>query len=440
MKKASCLLILLILLLWSCATYQPPPPSFYLGSLPQAMVAELSLDERILLEDAWKNLRQGKGNKAKSIISKLGSRSPFYNTGLGYAYYLLNEFQNAEKFFQAALADHPDMILTHLGLAQIYQATEREDLAFAEYREVLKREPDNPWAKTKYESIKDQRTQDALSEAKIYLAEGNTENSRAAYLKALYYSPAATEAHLALADIYKKENNLRNALVHLKAASTNEPQNTEILKIYGDALFQAEEHKKSLEIYERIQELEPGNQEIKTRLEMVKNRLGIFELPSQYDEIRFSDAVSNEGMAALLGIKLKDILEEPSENPPIIIDIATSWASKFILKMTSLNILDVYPNHTFQPKKIITRAKMAEILIRLIDHLIKKGYKFIQQIPPEKIQLTDVTADNYYHQPIIRIISYDIMTLSQDKSFQPDLPVSGEESIRLLNIILALIQ
>lgn len=58
----------------------------------------------------------------------------------------------------------------------------------------------------------------------------------------------------------------------------------------------------------------------------------------------------------------------------------------------------------------------------------------------EKIQISDVSPENYYYQPILRIISHDIMNLSADRTFNPDLPVSGQESVRLLNIILALVK
>lgn len=439
-KKIFFIFLPLTLLLCSCATYQTPAPSLYIGNLPPSIVSELSLDERILTEEAWKNLKEGKGNKAKKIISKLGSESPFYYVGLGYVYYLLNDRRAAEEFFKASLRDYPNMTLNHFGLAQIYQEIGDEELAFVEYREILKREPENPWAKSKYENIKIRKTGETLSEANSFLASGNLERSKAAFLKALYYSPMSTEAHLNLANIYKKEKNYQTALVHLKTACFNEPENVEIQKDYAETLFMAGENKKSLDIYEKLNELEPGNKKIEERLQTIKNRLGIYELPSQYNSIQFSEAVSKEEMAALIGIRFKNILKETPGKPPIIIDISTSWASNFILKTASLGIIDVYPNHTFQPKKIITRAEMAEILLSLIDRLKKEGYNFIQQIPPEKIQISDVSPDNYYYQPIVLIISYDIMTFSLDKIFNPDLPVSGHECIKFLNIIEALIK
>jgi Tfp pilus assembly protein PilF len=438
--KKTFYLLLLIPLFWSCATYQPPPPSLYIEDLPQVTVAELSLEERIITEEAWSNLKQGKGNKARKIISKLEPESSFYYVGLGYSYLLLKEFQASENSFKNALQDYPEMALIHIGLAQVYQEKGRENLAFAEYREVLKREPEHSWVKQEYEILKNKKTEEALNEAKASHSEGDTERSKEAYNKALYYSPKNTESHLALAEIYIKENKLQNALTHLRTASSNEPNNKEILKKYGEVLFQAERHTKSLEIYEKLQKLEPQNEEIKGKIETLKNRLGIFELPSQYNSIVSREAVSREEIAALLSVKFKEILGEPSSPPPIIIDIATSWASKFILLITSFEIMEVYPNHTFLPKKIVKRAETAKILLQLINYLKEKGYRFIQQIPPEKIQLSDVSQDNFYYRSIIQMVSYDIMGLSPERSFKPDLPVSGAESTKLLNIILALIK
>lgn len=440
MVKKLLSLFFFFIIFWSCATYQPLPPSLHIGDLPQSIVTDLSLDERILTEEAWNNLKQGKGKKAKKIISKLGTESPFYYVGLGYASFLLNNLPESEIFLKKALQNYPEMILVHTGLAQVYQKTGRDDLAFSELREALKSEPDNPWARQAYETLKDRKTEEALNEAEIFLAQGNTEKTKESYLKALYYSPQSTRTHLALADIYKKENNLKSALVHLKAANQNEPKNKKILRMYGETLYEAGQYPKGLEIYEKLLDFEPDNKETINRVEAIKNRLGIFELPSQYDAIPASEAISKEEIAALLGVKLKDFLEDPSTQPPIIIDISTSWASKYILKTASLGLLDVYSNHTFQPKKIVTRAEMAEILFRLINYLKRRGSRFIQQIPPNKIQISDISPQHIYYQPILQIVSYDIMGLSADRAFNPDLPISGQESGRLLDIILALIK
>jgi Tfp pilus assembly protein PilF len=438
-KKIS-LIFFLFLWSWSCVTLQPPPPSIYIENLPQSITTELTLEERIAAEEAWKNLRLGNASKAQKTIIRLGVDSPIYYVGLGYVYFLLDDLLTAEEGFKAAIKHSPNLTLAHLGLAQLYQKTGQEDEAFSELREVLKREPSHPWAKQEFTTLKTKKTGDFLDQAKAFRAEGNIEKSKEAYLKALYYSPESTEAHLALSEIYKKANDLKSVLVHLRAANANEPSNKKILAEYAEALFKAEQYLKGLEIYENLQELEPQNKEIQERIESIKNKLGIFELASQYNIIPASVAVSREEVAALLAVKFKGILEDPVAKNPIVTDISTSWASKYILKVTSLGILDVYANHTFEPKKTVTRAEMAEILLRLIDFLKKKGYKLIQQFSPERIQISDVAPDNYYYPLIAQIIAYQIMDLSPQKTFSPEQSLSGPEAIKILDIVLALVK
>lgn len=429
-----------MLISWSCVTYQPPPPSLYIEKLPPSQVAELSLNQRLFIEDAWKNLKQGKIKKAQEMFSQLEEENPFHHVGLGYTCLVENNYSAAENHFQKALQNYPDMVTAHLGLSQLYKKTGQEDKMFTQYREILKRKPNHPWVKPKYEAIKKRKTKQYLEEAQTYLSQGNKEKSKQAFRKALFYSPNSIEAHLALARLYQKEGELDNALVHLKTASNNQPENVEILKTYGETLLQANKFKKSLEVYKKIAQLQPSNKEVQERIESLKNRLGIFELPPQYESIPTTEAVTKEQVAALIDVKFKNILGELPDNPPIIIDVSTSWASESIIHMASLGILDIYPNHTFQPKKIITRAEMAEILYRLINQLEKKGYHLIRQFSPEKIKFSDVAPDNYYYQPILHILSYDLMELTPNQEFNPELPVSGQKTINLLDLILNLIE
>ena len=440
MKKTIAIVFVLTCLYWSCVSPQAISPTLYVENLPQTIIAEMSLDERILTEEAWSDLKDGEGERAKKKFMKLGTESALYYAGLGYALYLLEDTKSAEDFFKASLQFYPDLVLIHVGLAQIYEETGREDSAFSEYRSILKIESEHSWAKPRYESFKNSKTADALREGRQLYSAGQTERSKSSYLKALFYSPASPDAHFALALIYRDENSLQNALLHVKAANATNPSSGEILTVYGDILFDLQDFTNSLQIYEKVLEKEPDNKQILERIEVLKNRLGLFELPSQYENIPNRQSISREDIAALMAVKFKDVLEAPSAKPPIIVDIATSWAARYILELASLGLLDVYSNHEFLPQETISRAQLAETLVRLIMYLEQRGKKFIQQIPPERIQIADVTPSNYYFRPILAILAYDIMALSVDKKFRPNDPVSGAEAIRLFNIIAALIR
>ncbi len=429
-----------ILTLWSCVSVPPPPPSFHIENLPPSLDAGLSLEERIAIDEAWTSLKEGRGDKAQKIFSRLDSRSPAAAVGLGYAYFLNNDLQAAEESFKRAIESSPEIPAARIGLAQLYLKTGQNEKALVELREVIKNDPEHPWAKKEYEDLRSRITEELSAQAEADLQQGLIEKSKGAYLKALFYDPESVSANLALAAIYKKENNLSSSLVHLKAASENAPKNKQILKDYAATLLQAGQAGRSLEAYERLLEQDPNSKEVLGRIEELKNKLGIYELPSQYNSIPAAEAISREDIAALIVVKFKEVLAGTTANPPIIVDITTSWASNFILKATALGILDVYDNHTFLSRKMVTRAEMAEILMRLVNFLKQKGTRFIQQFEPDKIQIADVSPDNYYFQPITQVIAYEIMNLNAQKLFRPEEGLSGQEAVGILDILLALIK
>jgi tetratricopeptide (TPR) repeat protein len=440
MIRKTSLVVCLALLLGACATMRPLPPSFYVENLPPDKISQLSLEDRIIVEEAWTRIKRGDAKAAEKLVAKMGPKNPFYVVSLGYVSFMNDQVRSAEAYFKQELGTSPDSTLAHAGLAQIYLKTGQDDLAFNEYMEVLKKDPENPWALKEYESLKALKTDQHLREARTDLAAGNTEQAKGAFLKALHYSPKSLEAHQNLARLYLQDKQLSNALFHLNAAYSLEPKKKEVLKDYADGLLAAEQYGRSLDIYQQYLELDPKNKDVRDRVESLKNKLGIFELPSQYKAIPLSMAVTREETAALIGIKFKDYLDDTQAKPPVIIDIATSWASRQIIKTAALGIMEGYANHTFQPKQAISRAEMAEILVRLIGVLRARGAKFIRQFPPEMIQVADVSADNYYYQPIVEVVSLQLMELGTDKSFRPELTMSGAEATKVFDLILSLVK
>jgi Tfp pilus assembly protein PilF len=428
----------LLIILGACVTVAPPPPDLYIESLPQSLTSDLTLEERIRAEEAWGYLRDGWLYKAERSFQRLGEDNPLFYVGFGYIALIQGSYQSAEQQFNLALQNRPDFLLARLGLAQLYQETEDKDRAFDELGEILKIDPQNSWARNAFDELKASETEQAAASAAEALASGDTEKAKTDYLRALHFSPEAAGIHLALAEIYQQEKKPSSAIVHLKAAAASEPGNANILQAFAATLAETGEYERSLEVYEKILEIDRGNQEVLKQVESLKNRLGIYDLPSRYNEIPLAEAITREDLSALVAVKLGNVLGEPGTQPPIIVDISASWAAKFILKVTSFGLLDVYSNHTFQPRRALTRAELAETLTRIIRRLETRGHRFIPQVSPQRIQVSDVTPDHYYYKPIIQILSYQIMELAADRTFGPDRLVSGPEAIKTIDILLAL--
>jgi len=212
-----------------------------------------------------------------------------------------------------------------------------------------------------------------------------------------------------------------------------------VLREYAETLLEHDDLSQSLDVYTRLKELAPDDKEVQKKIDYLKNQLGIISLPNMYNEIPKSQAITRQELAAILAVKFNQYLPEPVR-PPIIIDISTSWAANFIVRVAAVPLMDTYENHTFEPNRVVTRAELAETFFRLINFLKGKGFKLIPQIPPDRIQISDLPTDNLYYLPAVQMIAYQLMELAAQKRFQPDRPVSGDEALRLADLLLNLIK
>lgn len=433
--------LLAIIFLVSCATFQKTyiPPSFYLEEPPPFQMTQLTLNDRIAFEEGWKNLKRGNIDGARKEFLRLGEKNAFFHLGEGYCRLYEKDLSAAEAFFLKALELNPDLISARIGLATVYEEQKDEEKLFIQLREILKKEPENSWAKPKYEDLKAQKTQTLIKEAQSLLSQNKKEEARQALLKALFYSPNSIDAHLQLARIYRSEKKYPQALNHYQTLSSLSPKDKQILKEYAETLLENDDLSQSLDIYERLQALTPGDKQVQEKINFLKNQLGIVEIPSLYNEIPKLQSISRQDLAAILGVKFNQYLPEPT-NPPIIVDISTSWAAHFIIKVTAANLMDIYDNHTFEPNRVITRAELAETFFRLINYLKGKGKKLIPQIPENKIQISDIPTENLYYLPAVEMVAYQLMELYPQKKFMPDMPVSGAEALSIADLLVNLIK
>ncbi|MFQ6083614.1 MAG: S-layer homology domain-containing protein [Candidatus Aminicenantia bacterium] len=439
--KISYSAIIILLLLTSCVSYERVTQTIYLDDFPQEIVTQLSLDERIAAEDGWACLRQGRIGKAFKIFVKMDSNNPAACIGLAYTYLLRGDFSISEEWFKRALEIHPDLPIIHFGLGQLYQKTGKDDLALVEFRRVLDKEPNNKWAKYYYQTIRTRKTEQLLREAEYFFRHNQDDKGAELLIKALYYSPDLLEPHLKLAQYYKNNTKgYENAIRHYKIAISLQPENLAIKKELADLLYLSKKYKEADEIYQELLKIEPDDPQIKKRLDLIQKELVFIELPRQFNDIPSKKTINKADLASLIAIKFKDIWGRLRVKPPIVVDISTSWAAQYILEVTALRLLDVYPNHTFRPEEIITRGEMAQVLSRLIDFLTSKDYRLVKQFSPEDIHLSDVSPEHFYYQPIVKVVSYQLMDLLPGYQFKPFQELSGQEAVTIIDTLARLIE
>lgn len=433
MKKQVFLIAAVAAGLTACLTTPVVRPSIYIE--PVVTAAGLSLDDRIAIQDAWNFIREGRTDKAEKIFARLNTADPFVAAGYGYIALIAGNLASAEDYLQRSLESQPDLTVSYLGLGQVYRKSGQDDQAYKMFLEALKRDPENEFAKSEADNLAADLTELALNEARRAEAAGEAERSKGAYLRALEYSPKLRNAHIALARLFIRDKDFHSAFLHLRAIGSDKLTDKGLLREFADALFQSGQWSRSLEIYEQIVSLDPQDKAAKDRIEHIKNRLGVVELPDQYGDIAASAAVAKEDVAALIGVLFREALIDLNPKPQILVDITMSWAQRYIVKAAALEIMDVYSNHTFQPGKTLNRAELAQVVIRLVNLLKKNGSPILPPIPLERIRIADVPAEHFYHLSISQAVAYQLMPLGPDRTFKPDLPVSGREAIRIFSLL-----
>jgi Tfp pilus assembly protein PilF len=435
MVKRIAVVALILLGAWACASAPVAPPAFFVEDLPPDATSRLNLDDRIAAVYAWEALKANRPDRARKYLMKLGTANPVREAGLAYADLLDGDLVAAEARFKSSVEGTPTMVPSRVGLIQIYESRRERDKAFAEYQEILTIDPGNRWAAPRFEALRDELVRDATAAARSALAAGNRETAKREFLRVLSYAPESASAHLELARIFRQEKAKDEALSHYQAALAQGPADTALLREYAEFLAESDELGLSLEVFEKLAAEEPRDAAVNRRVEEIKAKLGVYEIPSQYDEIPALETVTREDLAALIGIKFEDYLAAPGPRTEILVDISTSWAQRYIITVASLGIIRAMQNHTFQPRRIINRAELADAAVRLIEVLQSRGAHFVLLVETRRIQIADVAPDNIFYPSITKALAYQVMTLSPELNFEPERTVSGAEAIRVLDII-----
>lgn len=435
MAKKIIIILSVLFFASSCATIKPVPHTIYIENISPELATAMTLEERISAAEAWQSLKDGRLERAKKLLSKENASSPSYLAGSGYVDLILMNLEAAQLAFKQAIEKFPDLVTAYVGLAQVYEHQGRKDQAFIQYREILKRNPDNKWALARLDSSKRELISEGLTEARAFLSAGKYAEAKNSYLRILFFDPENTDAHLQLVRLYRREKDVKNALFHIKAAVDKQPGDRQVLTDYAELLYESGDYSQSLDIYEKLKELSPENKTVNNRIAELKEKLGLFELPAQFEAIPSLAILTREDLAALIFVKFKSFLDAEPKQTKILVDIATSWAQRLIVRVVSFDIMKSYENYTFQPRKPVNRAELAETANNIIAFLSRKGLKFMAILDPRRIQIADVPRESYYYQTIIQAVSYGVLELTPDARFEPERIVSGKEAIRMIDIL-----
>ncbi len=407
---------------------------YIIEKVPDKTILTLSPQERRASDEIWKLIEEGKGRKAYLKLKKMDPNSFFTSLSTGYALLLMGKIDQAELFFKKALSIEGGSSSPHVGLAQILE--KKGDLrgAFLEWKEAYNLNPQNVNVKLRLDRLKNVNTEKALKEANDYISSNDIENGIRALEEALFYSPELVPSRLKLIELLEKRGRDFECISHLEIISKAQPENLSIKRKLGLLYLKNESYERAYDLFKELSEIDPKDKELKELLIKAENGLLSVRLPSAWKDIPNKKAITRGDLASLIAVKFQKFFKDIYIKPPIIVDISNHWAQNFILQVTSLEIMDVYPNHAFYPEDYVSRQNFAVAVYRLIDVLERMGKSIYAKLEYKKPEVKDIPMEHTLRTTIERMVGYGIMNVKEG-FFKPGDPVSGSEGIAIISFI-----
>jgi len=249
-------------------------------------------------------------------------------------------------------------------------------------------------------------TEDLLRSAARAEGENRLSEAEEFYKQALAMAPKEPVVHMRLADLLARENKLDEAAAERKAADDLAPRRRATASARGNAEPKADD----------LEDLGRWGSEI-----------------GMLREIRNTQYVTREQVAAII-VRYFPQISERRQNPQIVTDIDSSWARAEIRTVIAAGLLDVLPNHTFEPAASVTRGEFAATLGRLVRVLSLSPPKALPDSTP------DVAPTNPVYADVQLVLGYALMSLRDSGEFDVSENVSGGEAVRSADRLLQLFQ
>ena len=185
--------------------------------------------------------------------------------------------------------------------------------------------------------------------------------------------PDSPFLHRELADVERRAGRLDAALDHASRAAALEPDEPRTHVILGEIYEAQGDVAKAAEEFTAALALQP-DEALKSRVDALRERAAFAAMPPEYRSIETAPAVTRGQLAALFAVQLGPLLSTARNvNAIVITDTRGHWASPYILTAARAGVMEVYPNHTFQPDAIVRRADMARAVSRVLELVAQRN-------------------------------------------------------------------
>ena len=151
-------------------------------------------------------------------------------------------------------------------------------------------------------------------------------------------------------------------------------------------------------------------------------------MPPEFRAIPTAQTVTRAQLAALVGIRLEGLLAKSGQHvTAVATDVRGHWAEPWILPVTQAGVMDVFPNHTFQPSGTVLRSDLAKVMSQLLAIVGIDHQADLAKWKAARPAFPDLPASNVYYPAAALAVSAGTMSPVDGQRFSPRTPATGAD-------------
>ncbi|HUL71458.1 MAG TPA: tetratricopeptide repeat protein [Vicinamibacterales bacterium] len=418
-----------------CSTHRPPaPPAPAAPRYPDYPTPDVPATLRVTPEiratqdRAWALLQGGDARGADAAFTALVKQAPaFYpaEAGLGFAQLALRQYKTAAAHFGAVLAKNDKYVPAWQGQADAQLAQGDEAGAIASLDRVLALDPKNDVVRSRLDLLRFRQVQALIDAGRTAREAGRLEAAQADFEQALALSPSSAVIFREMAVVETARGALDQAETHARRATQLDAGDADAFATLGAALEARGKLREAAAAFAQAARIDP-RPAWKTRAEALSDKADMAAVPAEFRSMGTAPSVTRAQLAALVGIRLESVLDRAQQRvQTVATDVRGHWAEPWILPVTQTGVMDVFPNHTFQPSSTVRRSDLAKVVSQLLTLIASERQIDLPKWKAARPAFPDLPASNVYYPSAALAVACGAMAPMDDNKFGPTQVATG---------------
>ena len=438
--------VLLLISLGACAarTPAPPPlpasvryPDFMYPVVPEGLRSAPTVQG---VDSGWRFLQNGDLRGASREFSAALKRTPrLYPAEAGAAYVALADHDHNEALrrFDAVLSQAPSYVPALVGKGQALLAMQREGEALLAFQAALVADPSLVDVRRRVEVLRFRGLQEVIEHARASAASNRLDEARVGYQAALASSPDSAFLHRELGLVERRRGDTEAAMAEFRRASELDASDATSLVQIGDIQEQRLDFAGAEAAYRKAAAIEP-TAELTRRIAGIVAKAREAKLPSEFRAIPAASQITRGELAALIGVRLEDLLDDVKPRQVVMTDVRNHWAAAWITRVAAAGVLEPFANHTFQPRTGMRRVDLAAAVSRLLTLVAARNPELRARWAEVKPKIADVGVGHLSYPAVSLAVASGVMPLLDNDRFAVGQAVTGAEAVDVIGRVLML--